>query len=116
MAKFEFNGQEFTFDPFEADSAELYQNELDAVIKRGDEIKPTDTVADRIRKECKSVFIFLDALFGEGTHRIIFGESVNVKTALTVFEQVTTTITKELEDFNVSYNQRAKKASVKGKK
>ena len=42
-----------------------------------------------IRRQCGIVFDFFDDLFGEGTHRQIFGEKVNLGICLDAFKEFT---------------------------
>lgn len=54
-------------------------NKLDTAGKRRSEL---------IRIQCEAVFEFFDDVFGEGTAKNVFGESVNLTTCLNAYEAV----------------------------
>lgn len=47
-----------------------------------------------IRAECEAVFEFFNSVFGDGTAKKVFGESVNLMTCLNAYEAVTIEVNK----------------------
>lgn len=92
------NGIELEFDIYEADNAELFQKETEKVIKVSKKLKDNEDLAKAIRVQCKAVFDFIDALFGEGVHREIFGDSVNLKTCAKVYADINAAIVADKEE------------------
>lgn len=85
----EFRGLELDFDIYDADQAEVYEAALERVVKDSGKKVPGETLAAGIRRQCKTVFGFFDDLFGEGTHREIFGDRANLRTCLEAFQEFT---------------------------
>ena len=92
------NGVELEFDVYEADNAELYQKETEKIIKVCEKLKGNDDLAKAIRVQCKAIFDFIDTLFGEGKHREIFGESVNLKTCAKAYADINAAIAKDKDE------------------
>ena len=85
----EFRGLELDFDIYDADQAEAYEDALQTVQEESAKKVPGEGLAAGIRRQCGIVFDFFDDLFGEGTHRQIFGEKVNLGICLDAFKEFT---------------------------
>lgn len=92
------NGVELEFDVYEADNAELYQNETEKIIKICEKLKDNEDMAKAIRVQCKAIFDFVDALFGKDKHKELFGESVNLKTCAKVYADINSAIASDKEE------------------
>lgn len=44
--------------------------------------------SELIKVQCRAVFEFFNNVFGEGTDKTVFGDSVNLTTCINAFEQV----------------------------
>ena len=68
---------------------ENYESAHDMV---SDKIKNFSTDGKRtshiIRFQCETIFEFFEKVFGEGTAKKVFGESVNLTTCFTAYEEV----------------------------
>lgn len=80
-----FRGFELDFDIFDADCAEDYEAELQRVQAAIAESHPDESMAEGIRRTCGVVFAFFDRLFGEGFHKELFGERVNMQQCLEAY-------------------------------
>lgn len=89
------NGVDLEFDIFEASNAEKYQKETQKIIETCEKLKGEQDFGKSIRGQCKAVFGFIDALFGEGKHNEIFGDSVNLKTCIKVYSEINAAIAKD---------------------
>lgn len=96
--KIDINGTKLEFDVFEASSAEKFQKETQKIIDAAEKNKGIKDFGKAIRLQCKSVFDFIDALFGEETHKKIFGESVNLRTCLEVYHKINNAILEDKKD------------------
>ena len=97
MVNLNINGVDLEFDIFEAENAGKFQRETQKVMLAAQDMKNkkyTD-LEKAIRAECKLVFDFIDALFGEGTHKKVFGKSVNLKTCMDAYVQIINACTAE---------------------
>lgn len=88
MAKFTINDVSLEFDVFELESAEKFQTGLMKIRNRSQELKSETDIVQSIKKQCTDIFDFIDTLFGEGTHKAIFGESINLRTCIRVFADI----------------------------
>lgn len=96
--KFKIYDAEVELDFLDADEMERVEAALNRVTERSKALKVDGlTQSQAIRNQCKVIFDFFDDVFGEGTHKRIFGAKCNLIQALNAFEA-----------FNV-----AKEASVK---
>ncbi|MBQ7976818.1 MAG: AP endonuclease [Clostridia bacterium] len=95
--KLTINGVELEYDVYEADKAELYQKETEKIIKVCEKLKDNEDLAKSIRIQCKAIFEFIDALFGEGVHREVFGDSVNLRTCAKVYADINAAIAADKE-------------------
>lgn len=96
--KFKIYDAEVELDFLDADEMERVEAALNRVTERSKALTVDGlTQSQAIRNQCKVIFDFFDDVFGEGTHKRIFGTKCNLIQALNAFEA-----------FNV-----AKEASVK---
>ena len=81
-----FHDMELDFDIFDADTAEAYEEAVQdakaAAIKSEGE-----ALGASIRRQCRAVFTFFDALFGEGFHKELFGERTNLLECVGTFRE-----------------------------
>lgn len=114
MAKFTVNGVELEYDVFELENAEKYQAEMQKITDMADKIQGETDIAKTIKIQCNAVFAFVDALFGEGKHKEIFGESVNLKTCVSVFSEIVENIsdTGELDTILPKSNRAQRRAKM----
>ena len=102
------NGVEIgDLDIFNADVAEKYERTLEKVneSQKGLEGLKTSVL---IRKQCETVFFVFDELFGEGTSKKLFGDSVNLITCLNAFETLVEGIkskNEEIDKISSKYSQ-----------
>lgn len=97
MATVKINDFSRDFDVFELRNARNYRDGLNAVSFALEEAKNEEDFVTAIEKQCYAVFAFIDLLFGEGTHKEIFGESVNLITCLTVYKSIVSQITEAIQ-------------------
>ncbi len=105
MAKFEINGVELEFDILDADKAALYEKEADKLQKAGKAIEGEKSLSKIIRGQCGAIFKFINALFGAGTDKRLFGETVNLSVCLETYYKILEEINK---DEQVLYNLTAR--------
>lgn len=99
MAKICLNNVELEFDVFEAENAEKFQKETQKIIAAAEKAKGENDIGTAIREQCRAVFAFIDALFGKGVHKKIFGDSVNLRTCLEAYNTIISAITEEKDNF-----------------
>lgn len=83
MQTFKFGDFETKIDTTDADFMERLEEESEAVAKESGavekEFKKTGKRSEFIRKSCGCAFAYFDRLFGEGTYRLMFGDTVNMR-------------------------------------
>lgn len=93
--------------------------------KVAEKMKSLDTNGKRrselIRIQCEAVFEFFEDVFGEGTAKKVFGESVNLTTCLNAYEEVVINVNKLEEKLAGQYktkfgNRQQRRNQNKGKK
>ena len=68
---------------------ERYEHAHDNVAKAMNDLQPDGKrQSELIRAQCTAVFNFFDEVFGDGTARKVFGESVNLTTCLNAYEDI----------------------------
>ena len=95
---FTVNGKELDYDIFDVDKAEAFENALNLVAKKMEDLeKDSDgmTYAQVIRVQCEAVADCFDALFGKGTAGEIFGGTMNLKTSMKAFEDLVVGVNKK---------------------
>lgn len=76
-------------DVADALAMERYEHAHDNVAKAMDELQPEGKrQSELIRAQCTAVFNFFNEVFGEGTDKKVFGESVNLTTCLNAYEDI----------------------------
>ena len=114
MAKFTVNNTELEFDIFELSNAELFENEVKKCIKTAETAKGNESISAVIKIQCKAVFDFIDALFGEGKHKEIFGESTNLRECITAFQTICNGINSDKAEFiSPAPNRKQRRAAAK---
>lgn len=120
MAKFTVKNIELEFDIFELEKAELFEKEAKIVIEKAKNAVSNTVITAAIKEQCYAVFDFIDALFGEGTHKKIFGESVNLRECTKVFQEICQNIEKDKQAFAdetlALTNRQQRRAAAKKKK
>ncbi len=110
MAKMNINGVNLEFDVFELENARKYTEGLKKIEATAAKLNDNTDVLKAIETQCTVVFEFIDSLFGKDTHRELFGDSVNLKTCLKVFNDIVKTIsadTVEVSEFANSISRNA---------
>ncbi len=83
-----FRDMEFDFDIYDAEAAEDYEREAKALqAHSSDGIRKGESLSDYIKRQCEAIFAFFDNLLGEGTHRELFGDRVNLRVALETLQE-----------------------------
>lgn len=68
---------------------ERYEHAHDNVAKAMNDLQPDGKrQSELIRAQCTAVFNFFNEVFGDGTAKKVFGESVNLTTCLNAYEDV----------------------------
>ena len=98
MATIKINDFTAEFDVFELENARNYRDGLNAVSLALEEAKTETDFVTAIEKRCNAIFAFIDLLFGEGTHKKIFGNSVNLRTCLAVYKSIIEQITADIQE------------------
>ena len=97
MATIKINDFSADFDVFELENARNYRDGLNAVSFALEDAKNEPDFVTSIEKQCNAVFAFIDLLFGEGTHKEIFGKSANLVSCLTVYKSIINQITEAIQ-------------------
>lgn len=102
---------------------EHYEAALDNVVKKMNDLEIKDKRrSELIRIQCGAVFEFFDDVFGEGTAKKVFGESVNLTICINAFESVIDAVdkldTKNAQKYKLKYenHQHHQNHGGKGKK
>lgn len=68
---------------------ERYEHAHDNVAKAMNDLQPEGKrQSELIRAQCTAVFNFFDEVFGDGTAKKVFGETVNLTTCINAYEDV----------------------------
>ena len=115
--KITLNGIDFEFDLFDADCMERYDMANKQVLQKAEKIASASKsgeigAAQSIREQCSSIFAFLDTVFGEGTHKKVFGERVNLVQCLDSYELVV----QKAEEQKAALDSRLSKINSKGRR
>ena len=98
MAAIKINDFSTEFDVFELENARRYRDGLNNVARAMEEAKGMSDFVDALEHQCYAIFEFIDLLFGEGTHKKIFGESVNLKTCIAAYMSIVEQITAAIQE------------------
>lgn len=93
MATVKINDFSVDFDIFELENARNYRDGLNAVSFALEDAKKETDFVTAIELQCNAIFAFIDLLFGDGTHKKIFGTSVNLINCLNVYKSIVTQLT-----------------------
>lgn len=101
------NGVEIPdIDVCDYETMERYEAAHDVVLDKMNKlVTKGKRTSELIKYQCEAVFEFLDSVFGDGTAKKVFGDSVNLRTCLIAYEEVC-----------VSVSDLDKKSSVEIKK
>ncbi|MEG0181782.1 MAG: DUF6673 family protein [Bacilli bacterium] len=91
------NNVELELDIFDAETAEIYENELDN-IKEKSKLPEDARMSEVIKVQCNAVFDLFDNIFGEGTASEVFGERTNLMECLRAFETVVEYVSSQTEE------------------
>lgn len=91
-----FRNIEVDFDIYDADTAEVYEGAVQAVLDSAVP-KEGESLADGIRRQCNTVFAFFDTLFGDGFHKELFGQRTNMMECLQAFKEFLELVSKQRE-------------------
>ena len=76
-------------DVADALAMKRYEHAHGNVAKAMDDLHPEGKrQSELIRAQCTAVFNFFDEVFGDGTAKKVFGESVNLTTCLNAYEDI----------------------------
>lgn len=100
MAKFKINGTELEFDILDADKAALYEKEAEKLQKAGQALQGEQSLSKIIRGQCNAIFKFINALFGPGTDKKLFGDKVNLSVCLEAYYKILAEINKDEDVLN----------------
>nr|DAZ25505.1 MAG TPA: tail assembly chaperone protein [Caudoviricetes sp.] len=91
-------------DVADALEMERYEKANDTVVEK---MKQLDTHGKRrselIRAQCTAVFEFFDEIFGDGTAKKVFGDSVNLTTCINAYSDVITAVNKLDKNLSEQY-------------
>ena len=83
------NGKELKLDIFDLETAERFETSVRRVADRMQDLKKQDlNLTESIRVQCETVAECFDSIFGEGTAAHVFDGRVNLRLALTAFEEL----------------------------
>ena len=92
-------------DIFDVEVCEKYEEALKKVENK--DYSNCKGVTEIVKAQCEAVFEFLDTLFGEGTHKKVFGNKTNLKICFAAFDEVIQNVneqSKELEKITNKYS------------
>lgn len=95
------NGVEISdIDVCDLAAMERYEAAHDVVMEKASKAKQVcERRSELIKYQCEAIFEFLDTAFGEGTAKKVFGESVNLRTCMNVYEEVCLAVNKLDESY-----------------
>lgn len=97
---------EIEFDFFDADSVELFENELKKVQEKCEKKKKAEmSMSEAIKEECKIVDEFFDNVFGEGTAQKIFGGKMNLVEHIKCYEDIINEKIAQEEDLQSTFDK-----------
>lgn len=82
------NGIELELDIMDLETSEKIDNELAKALEVSNKIKKGVGRTSAIKMQCNAVFECIDNIFGEGTHKKVFGNKVNLRECLRVFAEL----------------------------
>lgn len=104
------NGVEIQcFDTADAVVMEHYESVINKVTETIKSIDSKITKSQYIRILCQTIFEAFNELFGEGTDRKIFGDSVNMNICLNAYYDLIDGVNKSYDHFNADFKERANK-------
>lgn len=77
-------------DPDVADAAfvEAFENAQEKCVSKMDAVaKENIKWSAKIRRQCEAIFDFFEEVFGDGTAKKVFGDSVNLKTCVDAYAE-----------------------------
>ncbi|WP_338631527.1 DUF6673 family protein [Clostridium baratii] len=80
------NGIELELDIMDLETSEKIEREAEIVVEEAHKAKGLKR-SESIKKQCYAIFNCIDNIFGEGTHKKIFGNKVNLRDCLKVFAE-----------------------------
>ena len=93
--KIKINGVELTYNIYEAEQAERFENEVTKMAEVDKKVNKAQKLSSKIRTQCKAIFNFFDVLFGDGTADAVFGETCDLMQAMTAYTKVIKAITED---------------------
>lgn len=94
-------------DIFDLEESERFEKAVSKVTNCFSNLDKNATRSEIIKAQCTSVFECLDELFGEDTHKNVFGGKVNLLTCLKAFEELINQVKeqeKEIENITSKYS------------
>lgn len=106
------NGVEIEcFDTADAVVMEHYEAVINRVTDTIKSMGGNLTKSQYIRKLCQTIFEAFNELFGEGTDKKVFGDSVNMNTCLNAYYDLIEGVNESYDHFNADFKARANKQS-----
>lgn len=107
------NGVEIEcFDTADAVVMEHYEAVINRVTDTIKSMGGNLTKSQYIRKLCQTIFEAFNELFGEGTDRKIFGDSVNMNICLNAYYDLIEGVNESYDHFNADFKARVNKQST----
>ena len=86
---------------------ETYEAAHNVVAKKAEEMNVhCKTRTEVIRYQCEAIFEFFDTVFGPGTAKLVFGDTVNMRTCFEAYEQVINIVNKQDVEFGNEYTRK----------
>lgn len=108
-------GVELDFDIYDVDVYEKYEEEVNAVNHKINEVPadPNWTVAEKLRYQCGVVKEFFDNVFGSGTSENIFHGKNNIKECTEAYLCLIETVSASMNEYTVNMNSKYARLSAK---
>ena len=97
MEKLIVNGVAFDFDIADADDAERYDKAMNYVVDMIGKYDDGASAADVIRHQCRTVMDAIDTALGTGAAKQLFGDRVNIRTCMGLFNEFVQAVGKQRE-------------------
>lgn len=100
METYLVNGVELTYDTFDLEQIERWEQESKRVNAEFDRIRQQESGAAAIRSICYAMMDSFDILCGEGTAHRVFGDRVNVKEIYEGYQSFFQAVSRAIQEFS----------------
>lgn len=100
-------------DTLDPDVIEKIENARDKVLEACEKSESEEKQSVAVRTQCEAVAEFIDALFGNGTAKKVFGEKTSLLKAMKAFEDVMRGLNEDTESQTAEIQNIIKKYSPK---